>query len=50
MSDLLTECVCKHPGLDDGESTCWVHHDCSDGTCTHAEEDEPETLMEDYYD
>lgn len=32
--------------------TCWVHHDCSDGSCTHQDVDdyyeyEPE---EDYYE
>lgn len=31
------ECRCTHPGQDDGSTTCWVHHDCSDGSCTHGE-------------
>lgn len=31
------ECVCRNPGEDDGDTTCWVHHDCSDGSCTHQE-------------
>lgn len=29
------ECICVHPGEDDGLYTCWLHHDCTDGTCTH---------------
>jgi hypothetical protein len=31
------ECRCTHPGLDDGSTTCWAHHDCSSGDCTHGE-------------
>lgn len=31
------ECRCLNPGMDDGQTTCWVHHDCSDGSCTHAD-------------
>lgn len=31
------ECRCTHPGQDDGSTTCWPHHDCSTGDCTHAE-------------
>lgn len=33
----MNECVCRTPGEDDGDHTCWVHHDCSDGTCTHTD-------------
>lgn len=31
------ECRCTNPGKDDGQTTCWEHHDCSDGSCTHGE-------------
>lgn len=31
------ECRCTHPGQDDGSTTCWVHHDCMNGDCTHGE-------------
>lgn len=31
------ECRCINPGQDDGQTTCWTHHDCSDGSCTHGE-------------
>lgn len=31
------ECRCLHPKQDDGDTTCWKHHDCSDGSCTHGE-------------
>lgn len=37
-------CNCITPGEDDGVTTCWEHHDCNDGTCTHqdgADEQEP---------
>lgn len=30
-------CVCVTPGQEDGQSTCWKHHDCNDGSCTHRE-------------
>mgnify|MGYP001648215961 FL=1 len=30
-------CLCATPGEDDGEFTCFIHHDCSEGTCTHWE-------------
>lgn len=30
-------CRCLTPGQDDGGTTCWQHHDCSDGSCTHGE-------------
>ena len=28
-------CTCLNIGEDDGQTTCWLHHDCSDGSCTH---------------
>ena len=28
-------CTCRTVGKDDGMSTCWNHHDCSEGNCTH---------------
>ena len=32
------ECRCINTGVaEDGEITCWKHHDCSDGSCTHGE-------------
>lgn len=34
------QCVCKTYGQEDGDTTCWVHHDCSDGTCTHTDGDD----------
>ena len=34
------ECRCIHPGHDDGQTTCWKHHDCSDGSCTHQDNDD----------
>jgi hypothetical protein len=35
-------CQCRIPGQDDGDTTCWLHHDCMLQECTHAEEDEQE--------
>lgn len=32
-------CACEHVGQDDGQYTCWLHHDCRRGDCTHAEDD-----------
>jgi len=29
------KCECINPPADDGHTTCWKHHDCSDGSCTH---------------
>lgn len=34
---LLNGCNCRVAGNDDGNNTCWEHHDCNDGSCTHAE-------------
>jgi hypothetical protein len=33
------KCLCKNPGLDDGGTTCWLHHDCTIGDCTHMDEE-----------
>lgn len=30
-------CTCLNVGRDDGATTCWIHHDCMDGSCTHME-------------
>lgn len=30
-------CRCMNPGEDDGQITCWTHHDCQRGDCTHGE-------------
>lgn len=34
---VISGCRCYNPGEDDGENTCWVHHDCNLGDCTHGE-------------
>jgi hypothetical protein len=40
-------CQCKNPPEDDGDTTCWVHHRCSDGMCTHTDgDDEPERELD----
>lgn len=33
----VNRCTCTHPGEDDGSTTCWEHHDCTRGDCTHGE-------------
>ena len=33
--DLQGLCICENEGEDDGVITCRIHHDCSDGSCTH---------------
>lgn len=33
----LRVCHCNKWGKDDGDFTCFLHHDCADGSCTHAE-------------
>lgn len=33
------DCTCLNPGQDNGATTCWQHHDCSDGSCTHTDGD-----------
>lgn len=46
----IDECRCATPGQDDGQTTCWLHHDCSDGSCTHQDvDDEPRRQDEDDY-
>lgn len=30
-------CTCTNPGEDDGATTCWEHHNCQNGDCTHGE-------------
>jgi len=30
-------CCCNTPGKDDGDETCFIHHDCSLGNCTHTD-------------
>lgn len=34
-----TECRCRVFGEDDGNRTCWEHHDCTQGYCTHIDID-----------
>ena len=34
------ECRCLNSGQDDGAQTCWNHHDCSRGDCTHQDGDD----------
>lgn len=33
--ELKRPCQCQTVGEDDGETTCWRHHDCNNGNCTH---------------
>lgn len=33
----VEKCRCTNPGEDDGSNTCWTHHDCTKGDCTHGE-------------
>lgn len=33
----VDDCRCTNPGEDDGGNTCWPHHDCTKGECTHGE-------------
>lgn len=37
QSDIITGevCRCENKGQDDGQQTCWEHHDCNRGDCTH---------------
>lgn len=30
-------CSCRTIGKDDGDHTCFKHHDCRDGSCTHTD-------------
>lgn len=34
------ECRCLTIGMDDGETTCWKHHRCELGDCTHQDNDD----------
>lgn len=36
VADLIP-CRCENVGHDDGKTTCWSHHNCQWGDCTHAE-------------
>lgn len=36
----FSKCYCKTVGKDDGDTTCFKHHDCSDGSCTHQDNDD----------
>lgn len=31
------ECCCTNAGQDDGGKTCWQHHNCANGDCTHTD-------------
>ena len=33
-------CLCNTPGKDDSQITCFMHHDCSLGYCTHQDNDD----------
>lgn len=35
--DRKKDCTCINPGEDDGFFTCWRHHNCAWGDCTHNE-------------
>ena len=37
LVEVNDECNCKTRGEDDGKTTCWEHHDCYYGDCTHGE-------------
>lgn len=36
------ECLCETPGEDDGRTTCFLHHNCNRGECTHQDGEEDE--------
>lgn len=39
-NEVKRTCVCLSEGKDDGDFTCWLHHDCmTDDNCTHNEVD-----------
>lgn len=40
LKKLLTSCNCITPGQDDGRHTCFQHHDCTRGECTHMDGEE----------
>lgn len=43
------QCRCINPGEDDGQTTCWTHHNCFNGDCTHMDvdhDDEHEAIDE----
>lgn len=40
-------CSCLNIGEDDGITTCFEHHDCSDGSCTHNDGDDYESEPDD---
>ncbi len=31
------KCTCLHVGKDDGQMTCFIHHECWGAECTHGE-------------
>lgn len=33
------DCSCLTVGQDDGGTTCWQHHNCYNGDCTHMDND-----------
>lgn len=36
----LDVCRCDTPDADGFYHTCWLHHNCSDGSCTHGDGDD----------
>lgn len=40
MNAYNDSCKCLTRGEDDGQETCWKHHDCTQGYCTHIEDNE----------
>jgi hypothetical protein len=35
--EVINRCTCSNWGEDDGQTTCWLHHNCQNGDCTHME-------------
>ena len=40
-------CMCKTTDQDDGNQTCWIHHDCANSDCTHQDSSQDEDNDED---
>lgn len=40
VNELHGKCHCLNVGEDDGPHTCWQHHDCFRGDCTHMDNDD----------
>lgn len=40
IDKLKVRCSCRTVGKDDGNHTCFEHHNCGDGSCTHTDGDD----------